>query len=47
MDNGNLRKTLTVESKIHKQLKALSKSTGIKIAALVDQLLSLALRTKA
>jgi Ribbon-helix-helix domain len=31
-----LRKTLTVEAKLHEQLRAVSKKTGMRIAALVD-----------
>jgi Ribbon-helix-helix domain len=34
-----LRKTLTVEAKLHEQLRVMSKKTGMRIAALVDQAL--------
>jgi len=41
------RKTLTVETKLHRQIKTISKATGIRIADLVDQLVAAALKARA
>lgn len=46
MEADNSRKTLTVEASLHARVKAMSKSTGIKIAALVDKLIAEALRAR-
>lgn len=43
-DNG--RKTLTVESALHAKVKAMSKATGMKIAALADKLIAEALKAR-